>query len=33
MPINSELTIRIFLTILVGFIISFAATPIVKSFA
>ena len=33
MPINSELTIRIFLTILVGFIISFAATPIVKFFA
>ena len=33
MPINSELTIRIFLTILVGFIISFAATPIVMSFA
>ena len=33
MPINSELTIRIFLTILVVFIISFAATPIVKSFA
>ncbi len=33
MPINSELTIRIFLTILVGFIISFAATPIVKAFA
>lgn len=33
MPIDTELTIRIFLTVLVGFIISFAATPIVKSFA
>lgn len=33
MPIDSALTIRIFLTIAVGFIISFAATPIVKSFA
>lgn len=33
MPIDTELTIRILLTIAVGFIISFAATPIVKSFA
>lgn len=30
---TSELTIRILLTIAVGFIISFAATPIVKAFA
>jgi len=33
MPIDTELTIRILLTIAVGFIISFAATPIVKAFA
>lgn len=33
MPIDTALTIRIFLTIAVAFIISFAATPIVKSFA
>ena len=33
MPINSELAISILITIGVAFIISFAATPIVKSFA
>ncbi|NLH02053.1 MAG: undecaprenyl/decaprenyl-phosphate alpha-N-acetylglucosaminyl 1-phosphate transferase, partial [Clostridiales bacterium] len=33
MPITTELTIKILLTIAVGFIICFAATPIVKSFA
>lgn len=33
MPIDTELTIRILLTIAVAFIISFAATPIVKAFA
>jgi UDP-GlcNAc:undecaprenyl-phosphate/decaprenyl-phosphate GlcNAc-1-phosphate transferase len=33
MPITSELAIRLILTIAVGFIISFAATPIVKAFA
>ena len=33
MPINSELTIKILITIGVAFIISFAATPIVKTFA
>ena len=33
LPINSELAIHLLLTIAVAFIISFAATPIVKSFA
>jgi len=33
MPINSELAIRILITIGVAFVISFAATPIVKAFA
>ncbi|NLV86310.1 MAG: undecaprenyl/decaprenyl-phosphate alpha-N-acetylglucosaminyl 1-phosphate transferase [Clostridiales bacterium] len=33
MPINTELAVNILLTILVAFIISFAATPIVKAFA
>ncbi len=33
MPISSELAIRILITIGVAFIISFAATPIVKTFA
>lgn len=33
LPINTELAVRLFLTIVVAFIISFAATPIVKSFA
>ncbi len=33
MPINTELVLNILLAILVAFIISFAATPIVKAFA
>ncbi|MGM9527482.1 MAG: undecaprenyl/decaprenyl-phosphate alpha-N-acetylglucosaminyl 1-phosphate transferase, partial [Oscillospiraceae bacterium] len=33
MPISSELAVHLLLTIAVAFIISFSATPIVKSFA
>ena len=33
MPINTELAIRILITLAAAFIVSFAATPIVKSFA
>jgi UDP-GlcNAc:undecaprenyl-phosphate GlcNAc-1-phosphate transferase len=33
MPVNSEIVIQLLITIAVGFIVSFAATPIIKAFA